>query len=72
MASVATVTQQGFLANQSVQLSDGRVFNLGRPGTRRYARRLRKYIRTRLRTEPEFWAAFAADYTTRGRRRDGA
>lgn len=65
--SVALSVGEGKLVNQTVMLADGRVFNLGRPNTRRHARRLRKYVRIRLRNEPEFYAAFGHEYTKRGR-----
>lgn len=72
MESVALTLGEGKLVNQTVLLGDGRSFDLGVPGTRRHARRLRLYVRTRMKHEPAFREAFADTYDRRGRRRDGA
>lgn len=67
--AAARVVQEGMLDNQTLLLGDGSEFDLGTPGTRHHARRLRKYIRTRMRREPEFRAAFTDTYGWTGRLR---
>lgn len=66
MNELASTESEATLVNQTVLLGDGSTFDLGCPGTPRHARRLRKYVRTRMRTEPAFREAFADQYTRRG------
>lgn len=66
--SAAMSIGEGKLVNATVRLADGSVFDLGRPGTWRHNRRLRKYVRTRMKNEPAFREAFGNDYSKRGRR----
>lgn len=70
MSGVSALTiGEGRLERQVVKLADGRTFDLGTPGTRRHARRLRKLIRNRIRSESAFREAFSDHYTRRGRPR---
>lgn len=70
LPTTLAIGHHGRLENVTVQLGDGTSFDLGRPGTRRHQRRLRKYVRTRVKHEPAFKAAFGDRYTWRGRLRD--
>jgi hypothetical protein len=69
LSAIALTHNKPRLANVTLTLADGRVFNLGRPGSWRHDRRLRKYIRARLRREPAFRAEYGDRYTRRGRPR---
>lgn len=67
MDSTALTAGEGRLANVTVTLAGGRTFDLGRPGTARHERRLRRYIRLRMRTDPAFREAYAGTYDLKGR-----
>lgn len=66
MAERGLTIGEGRLVNQVVLLGDGTEFTLGAPGTRRHARKLRKYVRARMKNEPAFYEAFQHNYTKRG------
>jgi hypothetical protein len=68
MFSITVPTRQKARLDKIVlTLADGRTFDLGRPGTRRYDRRLRKYVQIRLKSEPAFFEAFGDRYDKKGR-----
>jgi hypothetical protein len=67
--STALTVGEGRCENTTVFLADGSVFDFGRPGTIRFKIRRRKFIRMRLKNEPEFRAEFGDQYTRRGKYR---
>lgn len=57
---------EGRLERVHVRTADGTTFDLGRPGTRSHPRRLARYVRHRLRTEPAFREVHGDTYTRWG------
>ena len=69
MESAALQVGEGKLVSTVITTASGKTFDLGTPGTRRHARRLRRMIAWRLKNEHAFREAFGSTYDRRGRLR---